>query len=94
MELMSLTSVWVPLIDSAIHATGHQLIIIRAPEKASDLAVVCLEGVDVFKACCRKELNVVTLDSCKEVATIAEGTLRKEQKNSHMEQMISLKRLG
>ncbi len=40
------------------------------------LSIVAIEIEDVLKRCDRVDLNDISIDSCKHVATVAKGTLR------------------
>ena len=65
----------VPLVDGAVEATRHDLVVVGAPHDRAHLAVVPLQVGDVLKRCRRVDLDDVAVDGGEQVTSIAEGTL-------------------
>lgn len=70
------TRVRIPLIDCTIHTTGHYLTVVREPGDGLDPSTVTFKVGDTFKGGGRENLNDITCNSCKEMSSIAECTLK------------------
>lgn len=66
----------IPLIYCTIHTTRDNLTVVREPGNGLDPSTMTFEIWHTLKSCCWENLNNIACYSCKEMSSIAEGTLK------------------